>query len=102
MKEYNSITPEALQQKLMDGEDWQLIDVRETWEHEAFNIGGLLIPLSEVVARIDEIKTGKPVVFYCQKGIRSALAIQKILQKQYFGNLYNLKGGMTAWQKQKK
>lgn len=102
MKEYNSITPAELHQKLKDGQSWQLIDVREAWEHEAFNIGGLLIPLEEVVTRIDEIETGKPVVFYCEHGIRSALAIQRILQKRNFGNIYNLKGGMAAWKMQEK
>jgi len=92
-----SITSSELKQRLSDGEQWQLIDVREAWEHEAYNIGGLLIPLTEVVARMEEIRTDVPVVFYCQKGIRSTMAIQKIMQKRNFSNVYNLTGGMAAW-----
>jgi len=96
----NSISPAILLDKLSEGEDIQLIDVRESWEHEAFNIGGTLIPLDEIGYRIEDISETKPVVFYCQKGIRSVIAIQKILQKKNFSNLYNLEGGMLAWKNQ--
>lgn len=96
----NNISPRALLDKLSEGEDIQLIDVRESWEHEEFNIGGMLIPLDELVYHLDEISETKPVIFYCQKGIRSVIAIQKILQKKNFSNLYNLEGGMSAWKSQ--
>lgn len=93
----NSITPKELKQRLANGEKWQLVDVREGWERDAFNIGGLHIALQEIVTRIDEIETDIPVVFYCQKGIRSSLAIQRLMQKRDFINLFNLSGGMAAW-----
>ncbi len=96
----NSISPAALLDKLSEGEDIQLIDVREPWEHDAFNIGGELYPLDQILCHLPEISETKPVVFYCQKGIRSVIAIQKILQKKNFSNLYNLEGGMQAWKKQ--
>ncbi|MBC7867522.1 MAG: rhodanese-like domain-containing protein, partial [Gloeobacteraceae cyanobacterium ES-bin-316] len=77
-----------------------LIDVREAWEHEAFNIGGVLIPMNSVFEHLQEIPTDKDVIFYCQKGIRSALVIQRLQQKYGFQNLLNLSGGMDAWGKQ--
>lgn len=94
-----SITAEELRERIADGEDIQLIDVRELWEHEEFNIGGALIPLNSILENIDFIEKEKPVVFYCQKGIRSQIAIQKVLQKRSYTNLYNLVGGMSAWKK---
>ena len=94
-----SINVHELQQRINDGEDMQLIDVREHWEHELYNIGGTLIPLGLLLENIDKIARDKPVIFYCQKGIRSQIAIQRLQQKSDFNNLVNLSAGMDAWQK---
>lgn len=95
-----SITFAALKQKIDNAEDFQLIDVREPYEHEAFNIGGQLIPLNEITQHIDAIATNKPVIIYCRKGVRSQLAIQRLQQKFPFTNLINLIGGTEAWRKE--
>ena len=94
-----SINVQELQQKINAGEDIQLIDVREQREHALYNIGGTLIPLGSLLENIDKIARDKPVIFYCQKGIRSQVAIQRLQQKFNYTNLLNLNGGMTAWQK---
>lgn len=73
-----------------------LIDVREAWEHDAYNIGGMHIPMGELMQRKDEIPAEGDVVLYCEKGIRSTIAIQR-LETMGYHNLYNLTGGMTAW-----
>jgi len=96
----NSITAIALKEKLDNAEDLQLIDVRESYEHKDFNIGGQLIPLNEIIQHIDTIATDKPVIFYCRKGIRSQVAIQRLQEKFPFTNLINLIGGTEAWKKQ--
>lgn len=80
--------------------DLQLIDVREYYETEIATIGGELIPLNTIKDASDKIDKNKQVVFYCRTGKRSASAI-KLLQKFYgFNNLYNLKGGITAFAKE--
>ncbi len=94
----NSITAIALKQKIDNAEDFQLIDVREPYEHEEFNISGELIPLNEITQQLDKIATNKPVILYCRKGIRSQVAIQRLLQKFPFTNLINLIGGTEAWE----
>lgn len=96
----NSITAIALKQKIENKEDFQLIDVREPGEHAEFNISGELIPLSDIILQIDKIATGKPVILYCRKGIRSQVAIQRLQEKFPFTNLFNLIGGTEAWRKQ--
>lgn len=95
-----SITAIELKHKMDHAEDFQLIDVREDFEHEDFNIGGILIPLHEVTNRQEEINTDKPVIIYCRKGIRSQIAIQRLQEKFHFTNLFNLIGGTEAWKKQ--
>lgn len=94
-----SIDPITLQQKISNGEELLLIDVREPWEHKLFNIGGLLIPMNTVFTSLDKIPADKPVIIYCQKGIRSGLVIQRLHQKFHYHNLINLAGGMDGWSK---
>jgi rhodanese-related sulfurtransferase len=95
----NSITATALKEKMDNAEDFQLIDVRELYEHEEFNIGGQLIPLNEIAQQLEKIETEKPVIIYCRKGIRSQIAIQRLQEKFPFSNLINLIGGTEAWKK---
>ena len=73
-----------------------LIDVREDYERTAYNIGGIHIPIGELIARMNEIPKDKELVLYCEKGIRSVIAIQR-LESSGFHNLINLAGGMKAW-----
>lgn len=91
------MSAEELKERMGRGEDLLLIDVREPFEHEAFHIGGTLLPLGDLLDHEDIFKVDKPVVLYCEKGIRSTIAIQRLEQKFGFTHLYNLAGGMSAW-----
>jgi rhodanese-related sulfurtransferase len=77
-----------------------LIDVRQPEEHAEFNIGGLLLPLGNIVAmQIDEIEDLKnqEVICYCRAGSRSMQACM-MLESFGFTNVKSLSGGMMAWQ----
>ncbi|MEO3405962.1 rhodanese-like domain-containing protein [Mucilaginibacter sp. CAU 1740] len=93
----NEITVQELKEKIDNKEDFQLIDVREDFEYETSNIGGVLIPLGGVLIESDKISKDKPVVVMCRSGKRSAAAIMQ-LEQQGFTNLSNLRGGILAWQ----
>ncbi|MDB5005388.1 MAG: rhodanese-like protein [Mucilaginibacter sp.] len=90
------ITVQELKEKLDSGEDFQLIDVREDFEYETSNIGGLLIPLGGILIEADKVSKDKPVVVMCRSGKRSAAAIMQLEQLGYT-NLSNLQGGILAW-----
>lgn len=90
------ISVQELQEKMERGEDFQLVDVREDFEYETSNLGGVLIPLAGVLIEADKIAKDKPVVVMCRSGKRSAVAIMQ-LEAQGFTNLYNLQGGILAW-----
>jgi len=90
------LTPAQLKHWLDTGHEFLLIDVREPWEHDTYNIGGMLIPMGELAARANEIPHNTDVVLYCEKGIRSVIAIQR-LEAAGYTNLINLAGGMNAW-----
>lgn len=85
-----------LKEKIDNNEDFQLIDVREDFEYEMSNLGGVLIPLAGIMIESDKIARDKPVIMQCRSGKRSAVAIMQLEQKG-FDNLYNLQGGILAW-----
>lgn len=76
--------------------DFVLVDVREDFERELFSIGGLHVPMSDLAARYRDVPADKDVVLYCEKGIRSVIAIQR-LEGAGWHNLINLAGGMKHW-----
>jgi molybdopterin/thiamine biosynthesis adenylyltransferase/rhodanese-related sulfurtransferase len=74
---------------------YQLIDVRTIEERNEFNIGGIHMPLQEII--IAKVNTDKPIVCYCTSGKRSSEAA-KILQQRYPTiNIYSLQGGLNNW-----
>ncbi|WP_460692305.1 rhodanese-like domain-containing protein [Mucilaginibacter puniceus] len=91
------ISVQELKEKIDKGEDFQLIDVREDFEYQVSNLGGELIPLGGILIETDKISKDKDVVIMCRSGKRSAAAAMQ-LEAQGFTNLYNLYGGILAWQ----
>lgn len=92
------ITASGLKAKMDAGEDIQLIDVRQPDEYAFAKIDGAkLIPLGEVIARMDEIDPTRETVIHCKMGGRSARAIEAMQQRGFAGSLSNLVGGITAW-----
>lgn len=91
------ILPVELKERLDKGETIQLIDVRETFEHQAYNIGGKLIPLGDIMQNMEAFHSAQPTVVYCRKGVRSMIAIQRLEAKLGELPLYNLSGGIEAW-----
>ena len=80
------ITVEDLKRMKDNGEDFQLIDVREDFEYEMSNLNGELIPLGGILIETDKISKDKPVVIMCRSGKRSAMAVMQ-LEAQGFTNL---------------
>ena len=94
------ITPGELKEWLDKDPALPLIDVREPEEHTAYNIGGSLFPLPEIMEHAHKIDNARPAVLYCKIGVRSKIAIQRLEEKFGHKQLYNLKGGMEAWKKE--
>ena len=92
------ITATELKKRLDAGDDIQLIDVRQPDENAFAQIeGAKLIPLGEIVKRMDEIDPTRETVVHCKAGGRSAKAIEALQRAGFKGDLKNLAGGITAW-----
>jgi rhodanese-related sulfurtransferase len=92
------ITATELKQRLDQGDDIQIVDVREANEVAVAKLpDSLHIPLAQVLNRMSEIDPSRETVVHCKMGGRSAKAIEALKRAGFTGNLLNLKGGITAW-----
>jgi rhodanese-related sulfurtransferase len=95
-----NISPKELHRKIVEKDDFQLIDIREAHEIEICTIGGTAIPMGEILTRHELINKNIPVVIYCRTGSR-ALSVIDALERHYsFSNLHNLEGGIVAYSQQ--
>ena len=90
--------------QLLNHEDAVVVDVSTTSEHRNAHIPGAInIPVSELADNTKKLekykKNNTPLVVTCQTGVRSNKGAG-ILKKAEFSNLYTLKGGLVAWQKE--
>ena len=74
-----------------------LVDVRSAEERALGNLGGMHIPLPELSNNFSFFDSGKPVVFYCASGKRSAEATRTILTRFPNVRVYSLTGGWKNW-----
>jgi adenylyltransferase/sulfurtransferase len=92
------ITATELKQRLDNGENIQIIDVREDNEFAYNRIpNSVHIPLGQVLSRMNEIDPDRETVVHCKMGGRSARAIDALQRTGFTGKLANLKGGILAW-----
>jgi sulfur-carrier protein adenylyltransferase/sulfurtransferase len=90
------VTPEDYKAMRDAGTPHFLLDVREPEEFATARIeGGVLVPLSELGARLEELPRDRPLVVMCHHGIRSAHAVHHLRAAGY--DARNLTGGIDAW-----
>jgi rhodanese-related sulfurtransferase len=88
-----------LKKRLDSGEKINLIDVREQFEYEEFNLGGKLIPLGNLPSNLEDLEDLKDeeIIVHCRSGARSGTA-KMFLTQSGFTNVRNLLGGILDWQ----
>jgi rhodanese-related sulfurtransferase len=85
---------------MINREDALVIDVRDAAEYAKGHIlGARSAPLADLERRLAELAKFKarPVIVHCESGNRATNAIG-ILQRNGFAKVYNLAGGLAAWQ----
>lgn len=78
--------------------DLTILDIRTPYEIEEFYIGGILIPLDELLLNLETIEhlKNEEIVVICYTGLQSEIAC-KILQKRGFKKTQNLEGGLEEY-----
>ena len=90
------ITARELKQRLDQGDELFILDVREPHEYQICNLKGHLIPLGELPRRVHELDSSHEIVAHCRSGKRSAQAVD-FLRKAGFRKVLNLRGGILSW-----
>lgn len=94
---YLNVTPAELK-TMLDSKDFVFINVHIPF---AGNIAGtdLSIPYEQIDQNLDKLPSDKAakVVLYCRSGRMSAIAAETLVKLGYT-NLWNLDGGMVAWE----
>ncbi len=75
------ITWEELREWDVQSKPYLLVDVREEWEHEEGNRGGINIPLGDIIREVGKFANEARIVFYCKRSERSRIAIQRLQSK---------------------
>ena len=76
-----------------------LIDVRETIEFAGGRAAeAVLMPLSGLAARVDELPKDRQLFIVCQVGQRSATVVDYLLKNGWV-DVSNIDGGMDAWER---
>ena len=74
-----------------------LLDVRTLGEYQQVRLeGAQLIPIDQLIKRLDEVPKDRPILVYCAVGSRSAQVVNYLARKGY-PELYNLYGGIYSW-----
>lgn len=85
----------AKMKALLESVPVQLVDVRETEEHQTQNIGGVNIPLSTFKDNYHRLDPQATTVVYCAAGVRSRTAMELLLGNG-FREVYSLKKGLSG------
>ena len=90
------LEPSAVAERLAQDPGLQLVDVRETYEHEAGHIPDTRhIALTSLSSQAQTLEQERPVVFYCRVGSRSLMAAQALRAAGY--EAYSMAGGLVRW-----
>ena len=96
------ILPAQLDEWLRDAPRPQpvLLDVREPHEFQYCALAGSLsMPMASVPARQQELDPDAETVVICHHGMRS-MQVALFLERQGFGKVINLTGGVALWAQQ--
>jgi adenylyltransferase/sulfurtransferase len=86
-----------LHHALKEGQNFEIIDIREPYEHAVANIGALHIPMGEICDRVAEIPKDKNAVIMCRSGKRAEAVANLLLTEFSITPVYVLDGGILAW-----
>jgi molybdopterin/thiamine biosynthesis adenylyltransferase/rhodanese-related sulfurtransferase len=91
------IQPSRLAERLHDGEELEIIDVREPYEWQIAHIpGARLVPLDRIAAEIPRLDKRRETILYCKAGVRSMYAAQQLADAGV-SEVRNLAGGILRW-----
>lgn len=97
---FTNLSPDEFKKMIGENDGARIIDVREKWEYSIAHIAGAeLFPLSQIKNLVAQLNFDETLLVYCHLGSRSIYACNFLAEKG-FKNIFNLDGGIDAWQQQ--
>lgn len=94
---YGDVSVQEVRDLIESIPDLVILDVRTVSEYDDEHIeGAVLIPVQELVDRLDELSTSDELIVYCRSGNRSSTAVQ-ILKDNDFVKIYHMYEGIIGW-----
>jgi adenylyltransferase/sulfurtransferase len=94
------LTPLEVAARVRRGDDFDLVDVREPYEHAIARLpNARLIPLPTLGRAVGTLDPEREIVVYCHHGGRSAAAVDA-LRAAGFRRIWNLAGGIDRWSRE--
>jgi rhodanese-related sulfurtransferase len=91
-----SLNAAQLSEKLKNGKQPLILDVRQPEEYRKGHIAGAkLIPLGDLPRKMGSLPKNREIVCVCASGSRSSSATRALVDAGY--NAQNMKGGMLTW-----
>jgi len=93
-----AVTVFEVAQRLQNGDDFILLDVRDPHEWEISDISSAThhIPKNDILEHLGELDTARDIVVYCKTGGRSA-DVTRLLREHGYTRARNLAGGINKW-----
>jgi rhodanese-related sulfurtransferase len=97
-KRVAKIAPEEANRRLREDERVVIVDVRQPVETRTGSVpGAVLIPLTELGRRLDELPRDRPILTICRSGHRSPIAARQLRDAGY--DVTDVEGGTIAWER---
>jgi rhodanese-related sulfurtransferase len=75
-----------------------IVDIREQTEYDTTRVPGMpLLPMSELMDRLDDLPADKPLVMFCRSGNRSGQVTDYLNGTGDYGEVANMSGGILEW-----
>ena len=97
----DEVTPEEVKERIDDGDDTQVVDIRSPRQFEQGHIPGAInIPMAELPSRVDDVEWGDDVVVACpigQSSIQAARLIGSYEGVDDDSSVTSMAGGYQEW-----
>jgi len=92
---YHDITTQEME-SLVTQPETVVVDVRDEWEFDEFNIGGINIPLADIRAKRHYLVPYENIIVLCANGVRSRIAAKDLSRHEdmHGKTIYHLHGGL--------
>lgn len=94
-RDYKNISLSEVK-RLAQDPAYVLVDVREDWEFEEFNLGGINIPLADIRQKRELVAPFSGIIVICTNGTRSKVAAMDYCRIPEWNEkeIFHLKGGI--------